>query len=256
MSLGCFEAAVISLRDWPGIVACFGGNPAVHPEFPDLCRILAKHIKPAQRGLWCNNLFKHGPIAAETFSEGVLNLNAHGIPEAAQAMNRWFPGRVIPGSGAHHAFHSTILADYRDLGVSEEEWLKSREACDINQKWSAAIVEREGAPYAYFCEVAAAMDGVRGRNHGVPASPGWWQMPIQAPGYQQQIQKCCDQGCGVPLKLKGHRDNEQIYDITGSWAHTLPKASGAITEIVHFETPEKIGEVTDYMKVRSNKERD
>ena len=49
MSLDCFEGACISVKDWPGLVAMFGGNPCVHPQFPELCRIMAKHITPEHR---------------------------------------------------------------------------------------------------------------------------------------------------------------------------------------------------------------
>jgi hypothetical protein len=92
MSVDCFREVVESLRDWPGVVAMFGGNPCVHPNFPAFCRILAEAIPPTRRGLWTNHLFKHGAIAAETFGKGRLNLNAHGNPEAAAEIEKWFPG--------------------------------------------------------------------------------------------------------------------------------------------------------------------
>lgn len=248
MSVECFSDAVNSVREWPGIVALFGGNPAVHPHFNELCEILSEAIPPERRGLWTNHTFKHGEIAAQTFGKGRLNLNAHANPEAAKAMNAAFPGRVIRGSEANPSWHSAILADYRDFGMSDAEWTQKREACEINSKWSGAIVERNGKPFAYFCEVAAAIDGIRGENSGIPATPGWWReyMPV----FEHQVKHCCDRGCGVPLKIKGHLDRDDTYDVSPSWLPFTENHRGKI----HIETigaaQKQTHEVTDYMGYR------
>src|SRR4051812_21506439 len=55
MSLEHFEQAVLSLKDYFGVVGVFGGNPAMHPEFDGLCKILHKYVPWVRRGLWCNN---------------------------------------------------------------------------------------------------------------------------------------------------------------------------------------------------------
>lgn len=247
MSIACFRAAVQSLEGWPGIVALFGGNPCVHPKFAELCHIMTEFVPPERRGLWTNNVFKHGAIAAQTFGKGRLNLNAHGDPEAFAEMNRWFPGRVIPESKDRASWHSAILADYRDLGISEDAWIRSRERCDINQKWSAAIVERNGAPYGYFCEVAASLDGIRGVNNGIPALHGWWKRPMEFFG--DQVRNCCDRGCGVPLRLKGHLDRDEIYDITESWAGAT---QGKAELKIHRNEPEHCRASDDYMRRFTN----
>jgi hypothetical protein len=122
-------------------------------------------------------------------------------------MDRWLPGRLIPTSRDRASWHSPILLDWRDMGLSEPEWVAKREACDINQHWSAAILERDGAPYAYFCEVAGALDGIRGENHGIPAVPGWWRFKMDRFG--DQVKSCCDAGCGVPLKRLGHQGHRR-----------------------------------------------
>jgi len=222
MSTECFEQACISVADWPGLVAMFGGNPCVHPKFPELCQIMAQHIAPEHRGLWTNNLMKHGEIAAQTFGKGKgrfnaggLNLNAHTNTAAADEMNRWFPGRVIPQSIHTPAKHAALLVDYRDFGITEEQWPAKREACDYNRDWSGAIVGRDGGPYGYFCEIAAAMDGIRGENSGIPATPGWWKQRM--PAFEAQVKNCCDRGCGGPLRDKGNIDIEETYRVSKSF---------------------------------------
>lgn len=246
MSIECFEEAVVSVKDWPGIVALFGGNPCVHPRFHELCEILARHIPPQRRGLWTNHVFNRGRVAAETFSHGRLNLNAHANSEAAEAMDAAFPGRVIPGSDSQASWHSAILSDYRDLGLSEAEWVEMRERCDINQKWSAAIVQREGKPFAYFCEVAAAIDGVRGQNHGIPAVPGWWRERMSA--FEHQVKACCDSGCGVPLRVKGHLDRDDTYDVTPAWQPVTENPRIPVGIQMHEQDPEHCAAADDYMR--------
>ncbi len=205
------------------------------------------------------NPLAHGAIAEKTFyPHGRFNLNAHGIYGAGLKFKSFLPGKLIPGSDARQASHAAILADYRDFNLSEAEWIAKREACDINQKWSAAIVERfetgaaHGMPFAYFCEVAASIDGVRGENHGIPATPGWWRETMANEGFQGQVRQCCDRGCGVPLKIAGHMDNENVYDISPSWAPQLEYARGhRVKDVsVHSTIPGTVKENTDYMGVR------
>jgi hypothetical protein len=256
MSPDIFRVAVESMEGWweaGGIVAMFGGNPTTHSAFPELCRILAERVPPENRGLWANSLGRHGSIAATTFSRGVLNLNAHGSARAADQMDAHFPGRVIPGSGESASWHSAILADRRDLGVTDDDWVRARESCDINQKWSGIIQQLDGQAVGYFCEIAGALDAVTGRRNGITVFPGWWRTGMDA--FEGQVRNCCDQGCGVPLRLKGHRDLDLVYDVTSSWAAgKLPAPTGKVCIDNHVDAqPESTYETTDYLAFRGSK---
>lgn len=250
MSPDVFREAVESLADWPGIVGVFGGNPCVHPQFVELCEIIADLIPPHRRGLWTNNLRGHGEIAAQTFGNGRLNLNAHADPDAEAEMERWFPGRVKRGSATKPSWHSPILMDYRDMGLSPEEWVQARERCDINTHWSAAIMERDGEPYGYFCEVAGAIDGVTGENHGLRVYPGWWREGMDA--FANQVRGCCDIGCGVPLRRLGHLDRDNTYDITQTWV-PLTVSRGIVNRVIHESLPEATDLATDYLAHETSK---
>lgn len=251
MTLSCVEKALKSLVDWPGVVGLFGGNPCVHPEFEAICLLMEKLIHPqSRRGLWSNHLMGHGSLIRRVFyPDGRFNLNVHCDVEAAKEMGDWVPGRVIHSSVREKAWHAPILMSHKDLGVSEADWVTAREDCDINQKWSAAIVEREGKPYAYFCEVAAALDGIKGTNHGVPLHYQWWQATMAQ--FQGQVTGCCDQGCGVPLRYKGHQDSDSVYDITEAFI-PYTTLSKAVTREVHRKPPKDHAiEATDYMRLRT-----
>ena len=251
MSLECFRLACQSIADWPGIVGIFGGNPCVHPQFEALMEILVEEIPDQKhRGLWSNNLMKHGALVQQVFyPNGRFNLNAHAVPEAAAEIERWLPGRLIRNSGTQEAWHSAMLVDWADMGLTYEQWADKREHCDINTKWSAAIAERDGKPYAYFCEVAAAIDGVRDANHGLYAFPGWWRLKMAAFG--KQVAGCCDKGCAVPLRIRGHLDREDVYDVSRSWLPATAAPRGKIKTELHEELPkDRCKETTDYMRQR------
>lgn len=252
MDIGVFLKAVKSLVGWPGVVSLFGGNPCSHPQFPELCRILEDHFPQHQRGLWSNNLLGHGAQVRRTFyPDGRFNLNVHRNVNAAIEMGEWVPSRVIRASVREASYHGPVLMSHHDLSIGKREWNALREKCDINQKWSAAIAERDGKAVAYFCEVAAALDGVRGDNHGVPVFPGWWHSPIVE--FQHQIQGCCDQGCGVPLKLTGHKDSEGVYDATRAFIpYVALKKNRQVGVIIHDSLPETpCKETTDYLRLRT-----
>lgn len=251
MSLDVFRDAVQSLKDWPGVIALFGGNPCSHPKFDDICAILEHEVpKQRQRGLWTNNLLGKGEIARRTFwPHGRFNLNLHENSKAADEMRQWLPGIRLVGE-SKSSWHSPILMDYRDYGLSEQEWHKARESCDINQKWSASIVERDGRALAWFCEVASAIDGVTGKNHGVEAVPGWWKLPMMY--FHEQVRKCCDAGCGVPLRRKGSLDKDEQYDISSSWASRIPQQQKVAVKL-HLGLPEATEETTDYQAQRTTK---
>jgi len=253
MTVDCFWEAIRSVRGWPGVVALFGGNPCSHPQFEEIAKIMEREIPDQRkRGLWSNDTLSHADTVRRVFyPNGRFNMNAHADPAAAKRISLALPGKLIPNSDRVGSRHAAILADYRDLGLTEAEWIAKREACDINQKWSGAIVEREGRAFAYFCEVAAAIDGVRGENHGVAAMPGWWKslMPV----FSGQVRNCCDRGCGVPLRIKGHEDREDVYDVTPGWANTLPDTKAKIFFEVHQSVGEQTHESTDYMLHRAKK---
>lgn len=253
MSLECIEKALIYLQGWEGVIACFGGNPCSHSRFEEVCRLWEKHVPDQrQRGLWTNNLLRHGAIARQTFwPNGMFNLNVHGNEQAAADMRRWLPGKEIWGAG-ERVRHGSMLRAWQDHSLTEEQWVELREKCPINQNWSAAVYEREGEPHLYFCEVAGALDGIRQppENHGVKMEPGcaFWTMEK----FQGQIAGCCDRGCGVPLQGLGHFDLERTYDVSSSLVQlTVDPIGGRTKVVVSDDLGGQTHELTDYVGLRN-----
>lgn len=197
-----FRAALRSLEGFPGTIAIIGGNPCMHPKFAELCRIFVEEVPDkGQRGLWTNNVFKHAELSKETF--GVFNLNPHNSKRGVASLA---PLKDLGWYYEGHSDHSSLLAAVQDLYEPAEMWERIGR-CDINQNWSASIVQVGGELKAYFCEVAASFDLARGGRHGLPVAPGWWRAPMEA--FHAQVDRFCP-GCGIPAKVKGHLDHEEI----------------------------------------------
>lgn len=248
MSVDCFRKAVRSVKDWPGVVALFGGNPCSHPEFETLAAILEEEIPDQRRrGLWSNDTLRHGETVRRVFyPHGRFNMNAHRSVAAAARISAAVPGKLIPSSDKKPSMHSAVMAGYRDLGMSYGDFLAAREKCEINRNWSAAIVERDGRPYAYFCEVASAIEGVRGGNTGILATPGWWREPMKR--FEAQLSAC--ENCAVPFKVNPREDLSNTYDVGESWMPFTEGRRGEVAIEAVDGIAKRAHEVTDYMGYR------
>lgn len=216
MELDYYEKAVISLKDFPGIIGMIGGEPTLHPRFSELCEILNRHIKEKERkGLWSNTGKKfqeHKEIITNTF--GFFNLNDHLINEI---------------------IHTPILVASEDMikdgRLTEELWRKHTDTCWVQTTWSATITPKG----AYFCEVAGTLDYLFDGNIGwnLDKEPDWWRKPI--PEYAKQISWACRK-CGCQLPLRPKRSTDEIDDVSESNLERLisvssPKIKGGKYEI-------------------------
>lgn len=143
---------------YPGVVAMFGGNPCIHPQFEELCDIACRYIPYRQRGIWTNNLLGKGEIVRKTFNPAMSNVNVHLDKEAADEFRRDWPECIPYGiKGENHdCSHSPVYTAMKDLIPDEGERWELISNCDINQKWSAMIGVFRGELRGWFCEVAGA----------------------------------------------------------------------------------------------------
>lgn len=237
MDIEQFEQAVISLKDYFGVVGIFGGNPALHPKFEEMCHILAEHIPFQQRGLWCNHPRGKIAIIRETFNPYVSNINVHLVREAYDEFwQGWPEGRHIlkgldpawpeaealksnPANYKHRvgdARHSPPFVAMQDLdvlpfpdGTDRPNTLENRwdliANCDINRNWSAMLCSFRGQLRGYFCEIAGSQAMLHQHNPdypdlGMPVTPGWWQQGMLA--FADQARYHCH-ACGIPIRSQG-----------------------------------------------------
>jgi hypothetical protein len=199
-----FEAACRSLKGYPGVIGCFGGNPSLHPQFPVLCEILRAHFPFEQRGLWCNHPRGHGKLMRETFNPDVSNLNVHLSWEAFDEFRRDWP-EARPFGLDRDSRHAPCFVALRDVVPDEATRWGMIARCDLNRRWSALVGVFRGGLRAWFCELAGAQSMLHQYDPGypdtgVPAEPGWWRRPMA--DFAAQVRKHCHE-CGVPLKGRG-----------------------------------------------------
>lgn len=189
-----FEQAVLSLNGFHGVYGLFGGNPALHPQFHEICTILEKHVPFAQRGIWCNNplTLDKAITMRKCFDPSVSNLNVHldqhaydlfkqGWPECnpvglhqdsrhsppfvamRDVLN--IPCEICDGNGSYsvhsggpdgNEYVGCDSCDGTGKVYDESQAWELISDCDINQKWSALVGVFRGKLRAWFCEVAGA----------------------------------------------------------------------------------------------------
>lgn len=242
MSINNFEIALDSLEGYGGVVAIIGGNPCLHPEFEKICEVLRKKIPDInRRGLWTNHFHKHWKTALATF--GVMNLNPHGDEECIKSLSI-----ASDKFGYHEGFsrHAPILLRLRDFVKDEKKMWKLISRCDINQRWSASIIEFNGKLRAYFCEVAAALDLVLNLDKGIDVTQNWWRHEIEQ--YIDQIETFCP-NCGVPLRINGPYDYEKTDYYSEFYENIVQKCRFKQRKTMKVESLDnysKVNHVIDY----------
>jgi hypothetical protein len=182
------------------VVGVIGGEPLLHPDFPDLCKIIAQTIPDRrQRGLWTAIPLlghKYEGLIYRTF--GYLNHNPH------TAEN---PSR-----------HQPVLVAIQDVIQDDAEMWRLIERCPLQREWCSSI-NPDGF---YFCEVAAAMERVDGRPlTAIPAHSGCWSYDLES--YAKQKERWCYR-CGMALPLVPRLDSERRDDISATNLRWLKEA--------------------------------
>jgi hypothetical protein len=247
-----FEEACISLKDYFGIAGMFGGNPCLHPQFPELCSILKKHIPFKRRGLWSNKLFGHGKLCRNTFNPAVSNLNVHCNKSAYDEMLRDWP-ESNPFGLERDSRHSPPYVAMMDLIDNEALRWKLISTCDINQHWSAMIGVFRGELRAWFCEIAGAQAIIHQHEPdypdlGVPVTPDWWRLTMQ--DFADQARYHCHR-CGVPLRGKGSMAvTGTLNQVTKAHANVYNPKKGELQIVNCLEEvqPEEGGKFTHYLQ--------
>lgn len=210
MDFETFRQAVDSLEGYEGMVGIIGGEPTIHPDFERFADyIREKRVKEhvaairqpiedmaqyildnmwhadAKAGLWSSlnsGYYKHFEVINDTFKTQLLNDHDNAC------------------------LHQALLMPRKELGISDEEWIQKRDACWIQNTWSATITPKG----AFFCEVAGSLDMLFDGPGGWKVEPGWWKRSPEEFGEQLHWCELCSACLDVPKRIS----NDGRDDIT------------------------------------------
>ena len=217
MSIDCFREAVQSLDGFPGRIGIMGGEPALHPEFPEILEVFREAVVDRRkREFWTSgrNWLKYADDISKTFDPDLIAFNDHSQMDGK---------------------HQPLGVAVREVVDDEALMWELIDNCPFQARWSPAVTDRG----AFFCEIAAAQDRAMNGPGGWKVEPGWWDKT--PPNFWDQVQEYCPNcsGC-LPLPAvsdgRGGRDGP-TYDIVspGNYERLLkagsPKARRGHVEI-------------------------
>jgi hypothetical protein len=172
------EKALKSLNGWKGSVGCMGGEPTLHPQFKEICKLYSKYFPKRKCGLWTcggKKYEQYKEIIDKTF--GIINYNDHKIP----------------------SYHQPMLVASQE--VIKEKKLRDEliDNCWLQKEWSPAITPKG----AFFCEVAATLDLLFNESGGYPLKKNWWKKTSKQ--FKDQRDRYCKL-CSIAIPMKTLKD--------------------------------------------------
>jgi hypothetical protein len=179
MPLDMIRQAIESLDGFDGQIGCMGGEPALHPKFPEVLAIWREMVPRHRRSLWTSGWKwkEYREIIFDTFDENLIHYNDH-----TQETGR----------------HQPLLVAIEEVVDDPELRAILIKNCPFQLHWSAAITPLG----CYFCEIAAAQGALFGVP-GYPIEPGWWRKTPEQ--FQDQVDAFCSK-CSGALPMPSYSD--------------------------------------------------
>lgn len=200
MDLATVVKAIESLEGYKGGIGLMGGEPTLHPKFPEICKIYQKMIPERhRRGLWTAGYKwnEYKKIIYETFDEDLITYNDHSDPD--------------------EGCHQPLLVAIEEVVEDKELMWKLINNCWVQLRWSASITPKG----AFFCEVAAARDHMFEGPGGWPIEKGWWKKTPEE--FQDQVRRYCPRcSACLPMPIPNNHD----------WRDTVSKGNALLLEKV------------------------
>lgn len=184
---------------FPGVIGIFGGEPTVHPQFAEICKLVQELIpNRRKRGLWTDGyrLERYRSIIDDTWDPDLVLLNRH-----------------EDETGRHQPL---LIASDEVVDDKVLMW-KLIHNCWIQERWSFGCTPKGG----FFCEHAAAMDMLFDGPGGYPLEPGWWAK--EANQFLDQVERSCTR-CSAAIPMPAVRASEQFDIVSAGNLELLRKA--------------------------------
>lgn len=210
MDFDYFKKALDSLKDYEGQIGIMGGEPTLHPRLEEII----DYVRNERTGKSCNH--STGPITDMQFHiESAVNTNdntnavflsslSRGYYKYFEAINDTFAHQILNDHGSE-SVHQALLMSRKELGISDDEWMKKRDKCWIQNTWSASITPKG----AFFCEVAGALDMLFRGPGGWELTKDWWKREPSEFGDQLQWCELCGACLDTPKRL-AHDERDDV----------------------------------------------
>ncbi len=219
MDFDTFKNAVDSLSEFPNMVGIIGGEPTLHPEFEKF----VNYLRDSRIGVNKRYKILREPISnmLRYILTNLQNVNSklglwsslnEGYYKHFELINDSFPAQYL-NDHDNVCRHQALLMPRKELGISDEEWLTKRDACWVQNTWSATITPKG----AFFCEVAGSLDMLFDGPGGWKVEPGWWKREVK--DFADQLPWCelCSGCLDVPQRIS----NDERDDMTPEIFETL-----------------------------------
>ena len=131
-----------------------------------------------------------------------------------EVINDTFPTQFL-NDHDNTCLHQALLMSRKELAIPDDEWIKKRDACWVQNTWSATITPKG----AFFCEVAGSLDMLFDGPGGWKVEPGWWKRTPAEFGEQLNWCEHCSGCLDVPQRIS----NDERDDMTPKIFETLQK---------------------------------
>ena len=226
MDFETFKRAVDSLEGFEGTIGMMGGEPTLHPEFTRFTEYLNEHtleenrktenwfVYPQRyfgRAIHEQELVNKVPVSCDNGKRegikgmGIWSAMGRNFKKNYELIQDTYKKEMLNDHN-NQILHQPVLVTRKELGISDEEWLKLRENCWINRNWSASITPKG----CFFCEIAATLDRIFDGPGGWPIEKGWWRRGEK--DLEDQLHWC--ELCGIPLNTFSRDSREEVDDVS------------------------------------------
>jgi hypothetical protein len=216
------EKALISLQKWPRAVGCIGGEPTLHPDFIDICKLYQKHIKRNNCALFTsggNKYLEYKNIIEQTF--GILSYNDHSVV-----------GK-----------HQPLLVASHDIIPNDKLRNKIIDKCWLQLVWSPCITYKG----CFFCEAAGTIDMLFNGPGGYPIETCWWKRKVN--DFQDQRERYCPQ-CGIAIPMEKLPNNLPYEYVSISNFNNLNKIGSPLAHGGNLKIIDKTLTTEDIKKIK------
>lgn len=247
MDFDTFKKAVDSLDGYQGIRSIMGGEPTLHPEFERFIRYLGSKFSKHENQLvypqkdFIKQVHRIEVDNVTEINDGVERIDIVG-PGMFSNMGASYQKHyeiisdILPFQGLNDhmnpIYHQSALITRKELGIPDDEWVKLRDNCWLQNEWSASITPKG----CFFCEMAGVLDMLLDGPGGWKIEPGWWKRTPEEFG--DQLHWC--ELCGFALNTFTRDSAEEVDDISPEWLERLkqlqsPKLKSGRVNVVKIE---------------------